>query len=144
MAYTKTLVSRNALSLIRFLAVEDESGRERTPYLAQIIQGALPALIAADFESAAPRDPNFDAVAFFQFERLDYRRGQADGQAVPPFRDSHGTSTDIHSYCISNATLAQLWARTVSACQGCRASPDPTAECGVPTWVFPRITSHPR
>src|SRR5260370_36007344 len=66
MAYTKTFVSRNALSLIRLLAVEDESWRKRTPQLAQGIQRALTALIAADSECAAARHSNLDALRFFQ------------------------------------------------------------------------------
>src|SRR5258708_5650957 len=66
MAYTKTFVSRNALSLIRLLAVEDESRRKRTPQLAQRIQRALSAWIAADFEGAGARNSNLDAVAFLQ------------------------------------------------------------------------------
>src|SRR5258708_18130016 len=57
MAYTKTFVSRNALSLIRLLAVENESWRERTPQLSQGIQRPLAAPIAADLEGTAARPP---------------------------------------------------------------------------------------
>jgi hypothetical protein len=71
MAYTKIVVSRNALSLIRFLAVEDESGREGTTQLTQALQSALPTLVAADFELSAAGDSNLNAVAFLQFKRLD-------------------------------------------------------------------------
>src|ERR1700687_2330659 len=96
MAYTKTLVSRNALSLIRFLAVEDESGRERAPQFAQAGQGPLPAQIAADFKDAAARDSNLDLIALFQLERFDHRRRQTHRQAIPPLRDLHAVSLDIH------------------------------------------------
>jgi hypothetical protein len=71
MAYTKTLVSRNALALIRFLAVEDESGRKRAPQLAEVVQSALTTVIAGDFEDATARDSNLDAVPFFECKRLD-------------------------------------------------------------------------
>src|SRR5258707_2409220 len=84
MAYTKTFVSRNALSLIRFLAVEDESGRKTTPQLAQVIKSAFTAPVASDFKSSAPSDPNLDAVAFFQFEGFDDRCRQTNRQAVSP------------------------------------------------------------
>src|SRR5258708_31653844 len=52
-----------ASSFMRFFAVEDESGRERTPELAQSLQGAFPAFVAADFQLAAARDTNLDVVA---------------------------------------------------------------------------------
>src|ERR1700716_3730947 len=65
MAYTKTFVSRNALSLIRLLAVEDKPRRERTPQFSQGIQRSLTALIAVDFEGAGARHSNLDPVALF-------------------------------------------------------------------------------
>src|ERR1700741_2447323 len=91
MAYTKTLVSRNALSLIRFLAVEDESGRERAPQLAETGQCPLSALIAAHLEGWALRHANLDLIALFQLERVDYRGGQTHRQAIPPLCDLHGS-----------------------------------------------------
>src|ERR1700758_3690937 len=91
MAYTKTLVSRNALSLIRFLAVEDESGRERAPQLAETGQCPLSALIAAHLEGWALRHSNLDLIALFQLKRIDHRGGQTHRQAIPPLRDLHGS-----------------------------------------------------
>jgi hypothetical protein len=52
-------VSKNALSGIRFFAVEDESGGQWTAY----------------FEGALVSDSNLDPVPFFQFERLNYGGG---------------------------------------------------------------------
>ncbi len=56
---------------MRFLAVEDESCRERTPELAQILQRTLATLIAAHLERSLARDSNLNVVAFLQFERLN-------------------------------------------------------------------------
>ena len=91
MAYTKTLVSRNALSLIRFFAVEDESCRERSPQFAQTCQSALSALIAAHLEGRALRHSNLDLIALFQLERVDHRCGQTHRQAISPLRDLYGS-----------------------------------------------------
>src|ERR1700684_2114688 len=95
-------VSRNALALIRFLAVEDEPGGERTPQLSQTIKGPLPALIAAHFEDPAAGDSNLDSVAFLQFKRLDDGGGQTNCQAVSPLRNLHRPPQIYISYCISS------------------------------------------
>jgi hypothetical protein len=65
------LVSKNALSFIRFVAVEDESRREGTTQLAEIFYGPFPAFVAADFQLAAAGDSNLDVVALFQLKSLD-------------------------------------------------------------------------
>jgi hypothetical protein len=46
-------------------------------------------VIAAHFEGSPMRNSNFNLIAFFQFERVDHRRGQAHGQAIPPLPDLH-------------------------------------------------------
>src|ERR1700688_479568 len=108
MAYTKTLVSRNALSLIRFLAVEDESGRERSPQFAQTRQCPLSALIAAHLEGSALRHSDLDLIALFQLESVDHRRRQTHRQAIPPLRDLHGSPPWIYIlHCISKPTFWQ-------------------------------------
>jgi hypothetical protein len=62
-----------------FFAVENESGREGTPELAQSLQSAPATLIAAYFEGFLASDPNLDIVAFFQLKRLDDCRRQTNG-----------------------------------------------------------------
>jgi hypothetical protein len=64
---------------MRFLAVEDEAGREGTPELAQVLHSAPATLIATDFERTFAGDPDLDVVAFFQFKCLDDGGGQANG-----------------------------------------------------------------
>src|ERR1700722_6748466 len=97
-AYTKMFVSRNALSLIRFVAVEDESGRKRTPEFTQLGQSAFAALIAAHVEGSFAGDLNLDIVAFFQIECLDHRGGQTNSQAVSPFWDLQGVPLSVQRY----------------------------------------------
>src|ERR1700674_4994794 len=96
------LVSKKALSGIRVGPVEDESWREGTPQLAQGIQRALTAMIAADLKGAAARHPNLDAVAFFQFKSLDDRGRQTNRQAVSPPRNLHRPPWIYVYNCISS------------------------------------------
>jgi hypothetical protein len=117
MAYTKTFVSKNALSLISlpsslfalassfmcFFAVEDESGREGTPELAQSLQSSLTALIAPDLEGTAADDSNLDIVALLELQRFDDSGWQADRQAVSPLGNLHSPPWIYISQCISIA-----------------------------------------
>jgi hypothetical protein len=68
-------VSKNALSGIRFFAVEDESGGQWAAQLAQAGERLLAGRITAYFEGALVSDSNLDPVPFFQFERLNYGGG---------------------------------------------------------------------
>src|SRR5580700_12221667 len=100
------LVSKNALPLIDFVAVEDESRREGTTELAQVLHSAPATFVAAHFKGFLPGDANLDVVAFFQFQRLDHRSGQSNRQAVSPLRNLHRLSLDIHLDCISKTGFA--------------------------------------
>jgi hypothetical protein len=64
---------------MRFLAVEDEAGREGTSELAQVLHSAPATFIAAYFERSFTSDANLDVVAFLQFKRLHDCGGQTNG-----------------------------------------------------------------
>src|SRR5918999_784887 len=85
----RTLVSRNALALIRLVPIEPEALRQRAPERAQPGKCLLTALVARDLETAHAGDHDLDVVALLQIERLDDHLGQANGEAVSPLRDLH-------------------------------------------------------
>jgi hypothetical protein len=51
--------------------------------------------LARDAELSLVGKMDFDLVALFQLERVDDRGGEANRQAVAPFRDLHGPFKDI-------------------------------------------------
>src|SRR5207249_10325690 len=84
---------------------------------AQALQQLFTPGLAGDAQRPTVGDMDFDIVARFQLQRLDHGGGKADGEAVAPFRDLHGSSVDILSVrsissesqnqirkCIVNAT----------------------------------------
>src|ERR1017187_1822550 len=84
------LVSKNALPpRIGIQPVELEAGRQASPHLPYPLQGLPGAAVAGDFKPAAIRDPDFDLVALFEFERFHYGRGQPDRQTVSPLGYLH-------------------------------------------------------
>src|SRR5580704_2484690 len=98
------LVSKNPLPIIDFVAVEDESRREGTPELAQVLHSAPAAFVAPHFERAPAGDPNLDVVAFLQLKRLDHSGRQANCQTVSPLRNLHRPPWIYINNCISIET----------------------------------------
>src|SRR3982751_916308 len=91
-----TFVSKNALPLIRFIPVKNETGRQRAAQIADSFDRLLAAAVAANPEFTGADDADFDLVSFLEIEFLHNRRWQPYGQTIAPLRNLHDHSPLIY------------------------------------------------
>jgi hypothetical protein len=72
------VVSKKGLPLIRGYPVESETGRKRTPKSPQSLERRFSASVTGNLELARTGNPDFDLVAFLEFQSLDHCSGQAN------------------------------------------------------------------
>jgi hypothetical protein len=73
-------------------AIESEASGKRAPQPAQPFERYFLTLVAGYLELPVASDPHFDLIAMLEIQSLHDRRGQTDGEAVPPFGYLHGFS----------------------------------------------------
>src|SRR5437763_15070551 len=82
--YDGALVSRK-LPGIRLVSVELEVGRKAPAKSSKALHQLFTARLARHAELTFVGNMDFDLVALFQFECVDYRGGKTDGQTIAPF-----------------------------------------------------------
>src|SRR5258705_6932595 len=80
------------LTRVGLVAIELPVGRNLQGELLDALQRPFSAAVEGNVKLSLARHANIDLVPFFQFQRIDHVRRQADGQAIAPSRNLHGTS----------------------------------------------------
>src|SRR5207253_2836783 len=78
------------LTRVGLVAIELPVGWNLQGELLDALQRPFSAAVEGKVKLSLARDANVDLIAFFQFQRIDHARWQADGQAVAPSRNLHG------------------------------------------------------
>jgi hypothetical protein len=100
-------------SSIGLRAIEFEIGGKPATELPQFSEQLSSIGPLLYFERARACHVDLDFVALLQGQRLDDLGGKADGKAIPPFGDSHGSSSDdeMNATAVCPSPLSRHFAR---------------------------------